>query len=68
MYLVDKADVNQGRVAVGHVGPRGRLPTAALYVTNDILGGGGFTSRIMERVRSDEGLAYGADSRFGFGV
>jgi predicted Zn-dependent peptidase len=31
---------------------------------NDILGGGGFTSRIMNRVRSDEGLAYSASSSF----
>jgi len=31
---------------------------------NDILGGGGFSSRIMQRVRSDEGLAYSAGSRF----
>jgi zinc protease len=32
---------------------------------NDILGGGGFTSRIVRRVRSDEGLAYNAGSSFG---
>jgi predicted Zn-dependent peptidase len=31
---------------------------------NDILGGGGFTSRITQRVRSDEGLAYSAGSQF----
>jgi predicted Zn-dependent peptidase len=31
---------------------------------NDILGGGGFTSRIVRRVRSDEGLAYTAGSSF----
>jgi len=30
---------------------------------NDILGGGGFTSRIMTQVRSNEGLAYSAGSR-----
>jgi zinc protease len=35
---------------------------------NDILGGGGFTSRLMNRVRSDEGLAYGAGSSFPGGV
>jgi predicted Zn-dependent peptidase len=35
---------------------------------NDILGGGGFTSRIMSRVRSDEGLAYSAGSSFGLGI
>jgi zinc protease len=37
----------------------------ALIIMNDILGGGGFTSRIVRRVRSDEGLAYSAGSRFG---
>ena len=35
---------------------------------NDILGAGGFTSRIMNRVRSDEGLAYDAHSSFQGGV
>jgi predicted Zn-dependent peptidase len=32
---------------------------------NFILGGGSFTSRITERVRTDEGLAYAAYSRYG---
>jgi zinc protease len=40
----------------------------AIAVMNHILGGGGFTSRIMNRVRSDEGLAYSAFSRFQGGV
>ena len=35
---------------------------------NRILGGGGFTSRIMNRVRSDEGLAYSASSSFSGGT
>jgi zinc protease len=35
---------------------------------NDVLGGGGFTSRIMNRIRSDEGLAYSAMSHFPGGV
>jgi zinc protease len=34
----------------------------AVMVMNDILGGGGFTSRIMQSVRSNEGLAYSAGS------
>src|SRR6185369_17191334 len=28
-------------------------------ILNDILGGSGFRSRLMERLRSDEGLTYG---------
>jgi zinc protease len=40
----------------------------AAAIMNDILGGGGFTSRIVNRVRSDEGLAYHAYSSFPGGV
>jgi predicted Zn-dependent peptidase len=69
VYTVNKADVNQGRVSIGHVGALRDSPDAyALEIMNDILGGGGFTSRIMSRVRSDEGLAYSAGSSFGLGV
>ena len=68
LYRIEK-DVNQGRVSIG-------LPTVkrdspdiyALEVMNEILGGGGFTSRITKRVRSDEGLAYQAGSGIDFGV
>ena len=68
LFLVDK-DVNQGRVSV-------MLPALtrddpdydAALVMNDVLGGGGFTSRITNRVRSDEGLAYSAGSGLVGGV
>ncbi|MFN7965855.1 MAG: pitrilysin family protein [Acidobacteriota bacterium] len=69
LYLVEK-DIPQGKVYIGHLGaqrdPNWSNPdNVALQVMNDILGGGGFTSRITKRVRSDEGLAYSAGSRFG---
>lgn len=68
VYLVHKEDVNQGRVSIGHLGAvRPVEDEMAITVANDILGGGGFTSWIMSRVRSDEGLAYSAGSRFGIG-
>ena len=68
VYIVDKPDVNQGRVRVGHIGLRRDHPDEhAVRIMNYILGGGGFVSRIMSRVRSDEGLAYSARSRFSFG-
>jgi predicted Zn-dependent peptidase len=68
VYVVDK-DVNQGRVSLLLPGVRRDSPDfPAVLVMNDILGGGGFTSRIMNRVRSDEGLAYGAGSAFPGGV
>ena len=69
VYVVNKPDVNQGRVSIGHTGVMRDNPDAyAIEMMNDILGGGGFTSRITSRVRSDEGLAYSAGSDFGFGV
>src|ERR1700761_7755480 len=40
----------------------------SVVVMNDILGGGGFTSRIMNRVRTEEGLAYDAHTTFPGGV
>ncbi len=64
VYLVDK-DVNQGRVSIMLPGVMRDNPDFfSVVVMNDILGGGGFTSRIMSSVRSDEGLAYSAASTF----
>jgi len=68
VYLVNK-DVNQGRVSMLLPGIKRDNPDYfAVIIMNDILGGGGFTSRIMNRVRSDEGLAYSAYSAFPGGV
>lgn len=68
VYLVNK-EVNQGRVTMMLPGILRDDPDYfAVGIMNDILGGGGFTSRIMNRVRSDEGLAYDAHSIFQGGV
>ncbi len=68
LYIVDK-DVNQGRVSVMLPGLSREDPEYfAAQLMNDILGGGGFTSRITNRVRSDEGLAYSAGSGLPGGV
>ncbi len=68
IYLVDK-EVNQGRVSIILPGIlRDNPDYFAVTIMNDILGGGGFTSRIMNRVRSDEGLAYSAGSHFPGGI
>jgi len=56
-------DIPQGRVHIGHRTVKRDHPDhVALEIMNDILGGGGFTSRLTNRIRSDEGLAYGAGS------
>jgi predicted Zn-dependent peptidase len=68
VYYVEK-DIPQGRVTIGHMAKKRDSwddpDVYALAVMNDILGGGGFTARLMKRIRSDEGLAYGAYSQFG---
>ncbi len=68
---VAQQDVPQGRVQIGHRTIRrddwGDPDHFALEMMDDILGGSGFTSRLMKRIRSDEGLAYGAYSTFGIG-
>ncbi|MBN2337227.1 MAG: insulinase family protein [Acidobacteria bacterium] len=69
IYMVDKPDVNQARVSLGHRGiRRGDPDEIVVDVMNDILGGSGFTSRIMSRVRTEEGLAYDTGSRYAAGI
>ncbi len=64
VYHVEK-EIPQGRVSIGLRSIRRDHPDYfALLMANRILGGGGFTSRIVSRVRSDEGLAYSARSIF----
>ncbi len=58
-------DINQAYISIGHQGINANNPDrCAVNVMNFILGGGSFTSWITEKVRSDEGLAYQARSRY----
>jgi zinc protease len=62
VYHVEK-DIPQGKVTMGLRGISREDPDYfAMLLMDNILGGGGFTSRITNRVRSDEGLAYDAGS------
>lgn len=68
LYRIQK-DVNQGRVSVGLPTVRRDHPDVhALEVMNEILGGPGFTSRLMRTIRSNEGLAYAASSSLSAGA
>jgi zinc protease len=52
-------NITQGRVTIGHLGVDVRHPDVqAIRVMSYILGAGGFSSRLMQRVRTQEGLAY----------
>ena len=58
-------DLAQSNVILGHFGiDRTNPDRYAIQLMDMILGGGGFTSRIMERVRTEEGLAYSVSSSF----
>ena len=68
---VAQQDIPQGRVHIGHRTFQrkdwGHPDHFALSMMDGVLGNGGFTTRLMKRIRSDEGLAYGAYSNFRIG-
>ncbi len=58
-------DLTQANVVLGHLGiPRQHADYYAVSVMNYILGGGGFSSRILKTIREDRGLVYSAHSFF----
>jgi zinc protease len=64
VYQVHK-ETNQTNVNICELGVKQDNPDVpAIDVMNFILGGGSFSSRIMSRVRSDEGLSYRTGSTF----
>ena len=65
VYIIDK-QVTQATIKIGAPGVKRPDPDYyPLVVASYIFGDGGFTSRLMETVRSNEGLAYGIDSDVG---
>ena len=65
VYVVDK-DITQANITMNQ--PFVKRPHPDYYptaVASFILGGGSFSSRLMNRVRSDEGLAYSVYSTVG---
>lgn len=63
--IVDRP-VAQASIVLGQVGvPRTDPDWFPIVVMNHVLGGGGFTSRLMKRIRTQGGLAYGVSSSFG---
>lgn len=61
---IDK-DTAQASIIMGHLGiSRDNPDYYAVSVMNYILGGGGFSSRLMQKIRDDLGLAYDVHSFF----
>jgi zinc protease len=58
VYFIDKEDVNQSNVEIVGLGTDRRNPDVpALAEMNEILGGG-FASRLFQKIRTEKGLAY----------
>ena len=58
-------DLTQATIIVGHLGISRTNPDFyPVLVMNYILGGGGFSSRLMDEIRDNQGLAYGVGSSF----
>lgn len=66
VYFINKEDVNQSNVEIVGLGTDRRNPDVpALAVMNQILGGG-FGSRLFQKVRTELGLAYAVGGGLGF--
>jgi zinc protease len=66
LYFIQKSDVNQSNVQIVGLGlDRHNPDLATLSVMNEILGGG-FASRLFQKVRTELGLAYEVGGGIGF--
>jgi len=62
-FLIDRPDLTQSQIRFGHLGIPPVHPDFCVFeVMNYILGGGGFSSRLMRRIRVELGLTYGIRS------
>ncbi|MDH4264076.1 MAG: insulinase family protein [Deltaproteobacteria bacterium] len=58
--LIDRPDLTQSQIRLGHMGiPHAHPDYLAFEVMNYVLGAGGFSSRLMQKVRSERGYTYG---------
>jgi zinc protease len=65
LYFVDKHDVNQSNIEIVGLGTDRHNPDVpALSVMNEILGGG-FGSRLFQKIRTERGLAYAVGGGYG---
>lgn len=66
--FVDRPEMNQSIIRIGHIGGyRDNPDYAALQVMNQILSGG-FSGRLMQEVRTRQGLAYSVGGSYGSSV
>jgi len=67
IYLLDRPELTQSEIRMGCLGlPRSSPDFFPVRLMNYVLGEGGFSSRLMGRIRAEMGLTYGIRSRFSF--
>ena len=60
VFLIDRPDLTQSQIRLGHLGiPHVHPDFVPFEVMNYILGAGGFSSRLMQKIRSELGYTYG---------
>ncbi|MEE8581777.1 MAG: pitrilysin family protein [Myxococcota bacterium] len=65
LVVVDRPDLEQAHIVIAHEGiHRAHPKRLAVDLMNKVLGGSGFSSRLMTRLRADQGLTYGVWSGF----
>ncbi len=65
-WVIDRA-ITQANVVLGNLGPPRKNPDFfPIAIMNYILGGGGFSSRLLTEVRAKRGFAYSVNSAFDF--
>ena len=64
VFLIDRPDLNQSQILLGHIGGLMTDPDYPDRIVMNNVMGGGFGSRMVDVVRSREGLAYTANSAY----
>jgi zinc protease len=65
VVVVDRPELGQAQVALGHEGiARDDVRRLEAQLLNTAFGAGGFSARLMARIRATEGLTYGIHAQF----
>ena len=65
IYFVDKPDVNQSNIEIVGLGTDRHNPDLATLVVMNEIFGGGFGSRLFQKIRTELGLAYAVSGSYG---
>lgn len=67
VYYVEKDDMTQAKIIIGHLGLTRRHPDYHPVVIVNQIASGSFGARLFSNIRSQKGLAYDVDGGIGFG-